>query len=61
MSKITLKLESQGDYCFEVIYPDGKNLRYYVPAGKDCSLPISAGAFVRFGLVPLDQFEDDNS
>lgn len=59
MSNIHLKLESQGDYCFEVIHQDGKVLRYYVPEGKDCNLPISGGDFIRFGLIPLDQFENE--
>lgn len=46
--------EGNNPYAFEVVYPDGKVLRYFVPAGQDCNLPIEGGCFVRFSLIPLE-------
>lgn len=63
MSKIhiALKGENSTSYCFEVVYPDNRVFRYYVPAGQDANLPIDGGCFVRFSLIPLDDLKDEPS
>lgn len=61
MSKIVLKMaEGNNPYAFEVVYSDGKVLRYFVPAGQDTNLPVEAGCFVRFSLIPLDFVSDES-
>lgn len=63
MPKIHLSLtgESSNPYCFEILYPDNRVLRYFVPAGQESTIPIDAGCFVRFSIVPLDvlSYESD--
>lgn len=55
--KIELKFQTSSPYCLEVLYPDGKTLRYYCPADQDINLPIESGCFMRFGLVPLETID----
>ena len=63
MSKIHLSLngEISNPYCFEIVYPDSRVLRYFVPAGQESSIPIEGGCFVRFSIIPLDVLKHDEN